>query len=112
MILFCSMLFWNCCPIHDLHSFPTRRSSDLTFCGPPTCIGRLAGLLGMGVPTSGCRSTKGAARDMRLHLPGATVLSAIRSEEHKSELQSHVNLVCRLLLEKIMFCVMRCWNGW
>src|SRR6267142_795716 len=26
--------------------------------------------------------------------------SAIRSEEHTSELQSHVNLVCRLLLEK------------
>src|SRR4051812_49441044 len=26
--------------------------------------------------------------------------SAARSEEHTSELQSHVNLVCRLLLEK------------
>src|SRR5690242_21415343 len=26
--------------------------------------------------------------------------TAIRSEEHTSELQSHVNLVCRLLLEK------------
>src|SRR5690242_21630477 len=26
--------------------------------------------------------------------------SEIRSEEHTSELQSHVNLVCRLLLEK------------
>src|SRR5690242_20802239 len=26
--------------------------------------------------------------------------AAIRSEEHTSELQSHVNLVCRLLLEK------------
>src|SRR3989344_3359389 len=26
--------------------------------------------------------------------------SIIRSEEHTSELQSHVNLVCRLLLEK------------
>src|SRR5690242_21181598 len=26
--------------------------------------------------------------------------SASRSEEHTSELQSHVNLVCRLLLEK------------
>src|SRR5690242_20979457 len=26
--------------------------------------------------------------------------SGIRSEEHTSELQSHVNLVCRLLLEK------------
>src|SRR5690242_21108087 len=27
-------------------------------------------------------------------------LSGVRSEEHTSELQSHVNLVCRLLLEK------------
>src|SRR5438477_5563070 len=27
-------------------------------------------------------------------------LAASRSEEHTSELQSHVNLVCRLLLEK------------
>src|SRR5690242_20985557 len=27
-------------------------------------------------------------------------LISIRSEEHTSELQSHVNLVCRLLLEK------------
>src|SRR5690242_21005425 len=30
-------------------------------------------------------------------VPGEIV---IRSEEHTSELQSHVNLVCRLLLEK------------
>src|SRR5260370_10491262 len=28
------------------------------------------------------------------------VLKALRSEEHTSELQSHLNLVCRLLLEK------------
>src|SRR5690242_21539565 len=28
------------------------------------------------------------------------LISLIRSEEHTSELQSHVNLVCRLLLEK------------
>src|SRR5438477_3412296 len=28
---------------------------------------------------------------------------AVRSEEHTSELQSHVNLVCRLLLEKKKF---------
>src|SRR5690242_20974033 len=27
-------------------------------------------------------------------------LAGVRSEEHTSELQSHVNLVCRLLLEK------------
>src|SRR5690242_20858393 len=32
---------------------------------------------------------------------GASVgINPIRSEEHTSELQSHVNLVCRLLLEK------------
>src|SRR5690242_21094458 len=36
-------------------------------------------------------------------LPGTLVgglLIGVRSEEHTSELQSHVNLVCRLLLEK------------
>src|SRR4051812_36665292 len=33
-------------------------------------------------------------------LPAAWVPPWARSEEHTSELQSHVNLVCRLLLEK------------
>src|SRR5690242_21215263 len=32
--------------------------------------------------------------------PPAALQSKRRSEEHTSELQSHVNLVCRLLLEK------------
>src|SRR5260370_18068058 len=32
----------------------------------------------------------------RMMVPAA----AVRSEEHTSELQSHLNLVCRLLLEK------------
>src|SRR5690242_21145234 len=36
------------------------------------------------------------ARSVSLMFLGLTV----RSEEHTSELQSHVNLVCRLLLEK------------
>src|SRR6266571_9573930 len=31
---------------------------------------------------------------------GTTPPAPVRSEEHTSELQSHVNLVCRLLLEK------------
>src|SRR5690242_21441571 len=31
---------------------------------------------------------------------GNTLSEGVRSEEHTSELQSHVNLVCRLLLEK------------
>src|SRR5438477_4148801 len=39
-----------------------------------------------------CFSTKSAAL--------RTICASRRSEEHTSELQSHVNLVCRLLLEK------------
>src|SRR4051812_49488718 len=34
------------------------------------------------------------------HRPVAALDPLARSEEHTSELQSHVNLVCRLLLEK------------
>src|SRR5260370_40970830 len=35
-----------------------------------------------------------------LGAPGKQRLTIYRSEEHTSELQSHLNLVCRLLLEK------------
>src|SRR5260370_2986136 len=33
-------------------------------------------------------------------IPGKQFATIFRSEEHTSELQSHLNLVCRLLLEK------------
>src|SRR5690242_21584963 len=39
-----------------------------------------------------------ASRPVRAQRCGPSCLN--RSEEHTSELQSHVNLVCRLLLEK------------
>src|SRR5260370_26471635 len=32
--------------------------------------------------------------------PASRCIPPVRSEEHTSELQSHLNLVCRLLLEK------------
>src|SRR5260370_26694687 len=35
-----------------------------------------------------------------VHLAQAMLGAGVRSEEHTSELQSHLNLVCRLLLEK------------
>src|SRR5260370_26788539 len=41
---------------------------------------------------------KTAVNDVRPN--GASPKHSIRSEEHTSELQSHLNLVCRLLLEK------------
>src|SRR5690625_6713617 len=66
----------------DLHSFPTRRSSDLP--GTPH-----HGDLDRRIPT-----TAG-----RLRAQG-TFLRHLRSEEHTSELQSRGHLVCRLLLEK------------
>src|SRR5260370_31801323 len=53
------------------------------------------------------RSLEGDLRRLRAgclecHAAQATqvTLQAPRSEEHTSELQSHLNLVCRLLLEK------------
>src|SRR5260370_10524164 len=54
-------------------------------------------------------STEAAARSASRSLSGAfseeihglrDALVHLRSEEHTSELQSHLNLVCRLLLEK------------
>src|SRR5260370_28209318 len=41
-----------------------------------------------------------ALRREDLHEVGALGFPLARSEEHTSELQSHLNLVCRLLLEK------------
>src|SRR5438105_12494584 len=42
----------------------------------------------------------GIARVYEIRRDGRTALIATRSEEHTSELQSRVDLVCRLLLEK------------
>src|SRR5262245_64053441 len=78
----------------DLHSFPTRRSSDLD---------RRLAQLGPAVDRASDRVDV-RRRLRRLH--AAPHVNAIggaingRSEEHTSELQSLRQLVCRLLLEK------------
>src|SRR5205085_8200773 len=82
----------------DLHSFPTRRSSDLERAGE----GRLRrpvpdALSAAGRDVHGVQLLPGV-RLLRLCQLGAD--AAGRSEEHTSELQSQSNLVCRLLLEK------------
>src|SRR5690242_21538644 len=47
-------------------------------------------------------SSRGSSprRGMARHIWSRRTATSNRSEEHTSELQSHVNLVCRLLLEK------------
>src|SRR5260370_31096071 len=48
-----------------------------------------------------CEDTGTAALTFAANSPSVTSSNEVtRSEEHTSELQSHLNLVCRLLLEK------------
>src|SRR5205814_3994024 len=91
----------------DLHSFPIRRSSDLTswggsrraFCESNTrtlwitigsavwCARRVASSCSQSCSACSCSRSSSAP-------------CPSRSEEHTSELQSLRHLVCRLLLEK------------
>src|SRR5690349_25135110 len=73
-----------------LHSFPTRRSSDLS---SASCATRPAASCGRRCSTTTCRSRE-------RHVVVEHRLPQLRSEEHTSELQSRRDLVCRLLLEK------------
>src|SRR5204863_9277364 len=99
---------FSACGAHlALHSFPTRRSSDLAvpvLGGDPAAHRQ---------PTLGRGELAGQALDLRRGDPdrrghvlrrGEQALEAGRiggrSEEHTSELQSRRDLVCRLLLEK------------
>src|SRR5260370_8765223 len=63
---------------------------------PYTTLFRSGSLLGDGVPIK----TEETGRNMAVPRHCAITGNDDRSEEHTSELQSHLNLVCRLLLEK------------
>src|SRR5438105_11797347 len=83
--VFAALFFQRYRSHRELHSFPTRRSSDLTRRQMVVRIGASFPRRRIFAPTAGttwCWSKNP------------------RSEEHTSELQSRVDLVCRLLLEK------------
>src|SRR5690606_41848293 len=93
--------------IRALHSFPTRRSSDLSPF-PPSGLA-----LRVEADRRGLEQRVSMRRQLCLFItPLIGVVAACtgpieppdglldRSEEHTSELQSRENLVCRLLLEK------------
>src|SRR5690242_13831133 len=56
--------------------------------------------IGSAITEKHIQQLKKLTRQVTLALDPDAAGSAARSEEHTSELQSHVNLVCRLLLEK------------
>src|SRR5690606_41897282 len=100
-------LSFDCYSAHrDLHSFPTRRSSDLSGnmsaetirnCERTTWVFKES--LRLYSPIS--FFPRRTVEDVELEgfmIPENTAV--LRSEEHTSELQSRENLVCRLLLEK------------
>src|SRR5262245_64220607 len=92
--------FHEYCAHRDLHSFPTRRSSDLTadLLRPRCSL--------MSATEQPCRCCISRAVRWSSGSPASASASSSncswrrRSEEHTSELQSLRHLVCRLLLEK------------
>src|SRR5207249_6912559 len=100
--------FQSSLPHRDLHSFPTRRSSDLALstsrgaqlsscsaCPPLVHRARPRHTLGGLSVIAPCIESTGISTSSR-----TTTVICLRSEEHTSELQSRFDLVCRLLLEK------------
>src|SRR5207249_6682403 len=96
-------------PERVLHSFPTRRSSDLG----PVSSGEVEPKMatsGLSSAAARCIGPVSLVRSslqnlMSWHSSISVVLPAtltmwLGSEEHTSELQSRFDLVCRLLLEK------------
>src|SRR5690242_20945124 len=85
--------------------FPTRRSSDLRGISVPDGLDWPHEIKYDGyrlrIERNGNRVRLITRRgyDWTKRFP-RVVEAALRSEEHTSELQSHVNIVCRLLLEK------------
>src|SRR5437870_8278859 len=97
MFLFC-FFFYCSGALRHLHSFPTRRSSDLTLLRTsraplPTQLLHL-----IRSTTWACEA---ASWSPLIKQPEQMIRKTrLRSEEHTSELQSRGHLVCRLLLEK------------
>src|SRR5205823_15112826 len=89
-------------PPPTLHSFPTRRSSDLALTAAQR-VGSASRACAQAATTEvhqssgSCSAHPGCGCSV---LTSARPMAGMRSEEHTSELQSLAYLVCRLLLEK------------
>src|SRR5699024_12802021 len=106
-----SSIFFSCSlSLIDLHSFPTRRSSDLGTGKLMIATSKLAASVIAPVVPEATYMLDGLERISHGEIPskiaaigigpGIVNEALVRSEEHTSELQSRFDLVCRLLLEK------------
>src|SRR5207249_11968432 len=100
-----SFFFNSSRPHPDLHSFPTRRSSDLiNVSGMAEQLMATNGPLARGESRCSVRATislpEPVSPVINTDAELGAAISTMRSEEHTSELQSRFDLVCRLLLEK------------
>src|SRR5699024_11283042 len=106
-----SALSSDCCShvLLDVYSFPTRRSSDLTFIDGVSSylsvgldVGADFTWMSIALPNGSFvgKPFKIIHSDYRSRDLAVTKIKE-RSEEHTSELQSRFDLVCRLLLVKI-----------
>src|SRR5439155_21931345 len=102
-------LFYSPADHRSLHSFPTRRSSDLLLLElgyEKLVVCHLNHRLRGSASRTDARFVEKVARNLGLDCEigsagvGALAKRSKRSEEHTSELQSRGHLVCRLLLEK------------
>src|SRR5206468_12534690 len=90
----------------DLHSFPTRRSSDLAAGGLEELDEVPNDAMNVATTSTAAVAnhfscSRSSPTDPRNRTPtAASAARRERSEEHTSELQSRSDLVCRLLLEK------------
>src|SRR5437867_10633224 len=97
-----SLVLFYCYSAHPvLHSFPTRRSSDLGVIeNGEVANDATLDLLGRTAVSHAEAGADVVAPSDMMDGRVAALRAALRSEEHTSELQSPYDLVCRLLLEK------------
>src|SRR5690348_18185789 len=93
-------IFYSHSAHRDLHSFPTRRSSDLGAIVSFDLNYREKLWKVFGGGDHAVETLGRIVKNVDVLVGNEEDLQKGRSEEHTSELQSPVHLVCRLLLEK------------
>src|SRR2546429_7166831 len=89
--------FFNDTATTEIYTLSLHDALPISFCGPP----RRERISARVVNTASLKKpVQTRSRPTRAWWQGHSCFVGLRSEEHTSELQSRLHLVCRLLLEK------------